>query len=532
MFVAGTSHRSSVRAFCAVGFVAVTLELTGECPAMALTPELEAQVLRLYHAEHWPAGTIASQLHLHRDTVLRVLAQAGLPILSPAPRASQIDPYLPFILDTLARYPRLTASRMYGMVRTRGYAGRPDHFRHLIARHRPRPIAEAYLRLRTLPGEECQVDWGHFGHLQIGRARRPLMGFVMVLSWSRQIFLRFFLDARLENFLRGHVAAFDAWGAVPRVALYDNLKSAVLERRGDAIRFNPNLLALAGHYRFEPRPVAVARGNEKGRVERAIRYIRDAFFAGRHFADLDDLNAQARTWAEGPAAERRCPEETALTVKTAFAQEQGRLLPLPETPFLTDEVKAVSAGKTPYVRFDLNDYSIPHTAVQQTLTVAATLQQVRILDGQTLLATHPRSFDRAQQIEIPDHLAALVHHKRQASAQRATDRLVKAIPASQELLRQAAERGEPLGRIARTLTEWLDRYGVAELSAAIDEALAHCVPHPNAVRLALERQRQVRQAPPPLGVALPEHLRRRDIPVRPHRLTGYDHLLETPDDDQ
>ena len=224
---------------------------------MALSPEHEAQILRYYHAERWRIGTIAVQLGLHRDTVARVLAQAGLPRHGPVQRASAIDPYLPFIHDTLAQFPRLTAARLYDMVRARGYPGRPDHFRHLIARHRPRPSAEAYLRLRTLPGEQAQVDWGHFGHLTIGRARRPLMAFVMVLSWSRQIYLRFFLDARMENFLRGHVGAFECWGAVPRIALYDNLKSAVLERCGNAIRFHPTLLALAGHYRFEPRPVAV-----------------------------------------------------------------------------------------------------------------------------------------------------------------------------------------------------------------------------------------------------------------------------------
>ena len=155
--------------------------------------------------------------------------------------------------------------------------------------------------------EQAQVDWGHFGQLEIGRARRPLMAFVMVLSHSRQIFLRFYLDARMENFLRGHVDAFDALGGVPRVLLYDNLKSAVLERRGEAIRFHPTLLEFAGHYRFEPRPVAVARGNEKGRVERAIRYVRDAFFAARSFTDMDDLNAQAAAWCNGIAADRRCP---------------------------------------------------------------------------------------------------------------------------------------------------------------------------------------------------------------------------------
>ena len=211
---------------------------------MSLNPETEAQILRYHHAERWPVGTIARQLNLHRDSIARVLAQAGLPAIKRIHRPSAVDPYLPFILETLEQFPRLRASRLYMMVKARGYPGRPDHFRHLIARHRPRPKREAFLRLRTLPGEQMQVDWGHFGHLEIGKARRPLMAFVAVLSYSRQIFLRFYLGAHMENFLRGHVDAFSAWGGIPRVALYDNLKSAVLERQGTLIRFNPTLLAL------------------------------------------------------------------------------------------------------------------------------------------------------------------------------------------------------------------------------------------------------------------------------------------------
>jgi transposase len=230
---------------------------------MTIPPEVEAQILRLHHVEKWLRGTIARQLHVHHGTVTRVLAQAGLPKIDGRQRPSKVDPYLPLILETLKKYPKLTASRLFVMVCERGYKGSPDHFRHLIACVRPRPHAEAYLRRRTLAGEESQADWAMFDHLTIGRARRRLMAFVLVLSYSRQIFLRFFLDARMENFLRGHVAAFTAWNGSSRVVLYDNLRSAVLERHGDAIRFHPTLLSFAAHYRFEPRPVAVARGNEK-----------------------------------------------------------------------------------------------------------------------------------------------------------------------------------------------------------------------------------------------------------------------------
>jgi len=485
---------------------------------------LEAQILRHHFVEQWGVNTIARQLGIHHTTVDRVLAQAGLPKAERARRASIVDPYHPLILETLAQYPTLTAARLLAMARARGYPGGASQFRAHVAQLRPRRPAEAYLRLKTLPGEQAQVDWGHFGHVQIGRARRPLMAFVMVLSFSRQIFLRFYLDQRMDNFLRGHVAAFAALGGAARVLLYDNLRSAVLERRGSAIRFHPTLLDLSAHYRFEPRPVAPARGNEKGRVERAIRYIRGNFFAGRDWTDLDDLNAQAADWCRGPSAQRPCPEDATRTVAEAFAQEQTHLIALPDNPYPTEERLVVHVGKTPYVRFDGNDYSVPHTHVRRSLTVAASLTTVRVLDGATVIAQHPRSFDQGQQIEDPAHIADLVAAKRAAAAHRGLDRLAHAAPASQALLHQAAARGTPLTRATRELVELLDAYGAAELEQAIAEALAHDVPHPNAVRQALERRREQREQPPPLTLTLPDNDKVRGIVVRPAALASYDQL--------
>jgi transposase len=493
---------------------------------MTTRPEVRAQILRYYHAEKWPVGTIAKQLGVHHATVSKVLIRAGLPRILEYTRKSIADPYVPFIKEMLDKYPNLTATRLHAMARERGYPGGVAHFRYIVSLYRPRPPAEAYLRLRTLPGEQAQIDWAHFGHVVIGRARRPLMAFVMVLSYSRAIYLHFFLDARVENFLRGHLGAFEAFGGVPRVLLYDNLRSAVLERQGDAIRFNPALLDFAAHYHFEPRPVAVARGNEKGRVERAIQYCRTAFWPARSFGDLDDLNAQAAAWCRGEAADRRCPEDRTRTVREVAAEETALLMALPDNPWPVVERREVSVGKTPYVRFDLNDYSVPHTHVRRTLTVLAEPQSLRIVDGQEVLATHLRSYDKGAQIEAPEHIEALVERKRQGRRHRATDRLAQAAPASRDLLVRAAERGDNIGAITSTLTKLLDRYGAAELQIAILDALERGVPHPNAVRQVLQRRRDERGQPPPVAIILPPHVQARDKPVRTGSLDIYDRLVK------
>jgi transposase len=496
-----------------------------------IPPERAAEILRLYHAEQWKPGTIARQIGVHHTTVRRVLAEAGQAPGLLSARPSLADPFVPLIRTTLEKYPTLRASRLYAMVRSRGYRGGPDHFRHIVALHRPRPVAEAYLRLRTLPGEQGQVDWGYFGKLKIGRAERALWGFVMVLSYSRHIFLRFFFGNAMANFLRGHVAAFDAWTGVPRVLLYDNLKSAVLERVGQAIHFNPTLLELAAHYRFEPRPVAVARGNEKGRVERAIRYIRDSFFAAREFSDLADLNTQATAWCEQVAAARLCPEDRSRRVHEVFADERERLLALPDNPFPCDERAPIAIRRTPYVRFDLNDYSVPHPYVRRTVEVHATLECVRVVDGTQVIATHPRSWGKGEQIESAEHVADLVTFKRAARHHRGLDRLHHACANAPAFFAALAERHGNLGAATTGLTKLLDLHGAGAVDDALAAALQAQAPHLPAVRQILEQARHAQSQPPPIPVALPEDPRLRDIVVHPHALRTYDHIRTEPEDD-
>jgi len=458
-----------------------------------ISPQLAAEIRRLFEIEGWRRNTIARHLGVHHGTVTRVLAREGLGPPQPRRRASMLDPYLPFVREIFERYPELPASVLWEMVTKRGYPGGSDHFRHRIALLglRPRKAPEAFFALRTLPGEQAQVDWAHFGSHKVQGGERRLYAFVMVLSYSRALFFRFFYDARLPSFLSGHVGAFSVFGGCARCLLYDNLKSVVIERQGSAIRFHPRILELADYYGFDPRPVAPRRGNEKGRVERAIGYLRKSFFPLRR-------------------------------VEQAYLEERSHLLKLPPEPFPCHERVGREAHRTPYVAFDANRYSIPCDRVARPLEVAADPDRVRVFDRHELIAEHTRSWDRGQVIEEPEHTEELRRTKRKARRHRQQDRLLRAVPLAEKLLAALAERQRRLASSVSRLLELLDEAGPVELEAAIEEALECGSPHPETVRLILDRRRHKRGLRPALPIHLPTEAKIPDLTVRPHLLTDYD----------
>lgn len=499
---------------------------------------LYARIRRLYYAEHWRVGTIATELGVHHSTVERAIELHRFGRAARSVRPSILDPYKPFIERVLDKHPRLRATRLYDMLRERGYAGSAVQVRRYIATVRPRAKAEAFLRLQTMPGEQAQVDWGHFGKVSVGAARRSLSCFVMVLSWSRAMYARFALDQTLESFLRGHVEAFDALGGVARQILYDNLKSVVIEREGQHVVFHPRILEAAGHYHFAPQPCAPYRGNEKGKVERTIQYLRHAFFAARQFDDVADLNAQLAQWIERVAHARPVPgDPERRTVAQALALERERLLPLPEHPLPTDRVVAISSGKQPYVRFDLNDYSIPHDRIRTSLSLMASETRVRIADATgTVVAAHERSYDRGQVIEDPAHIRALARTKRAARELRGRDRLRHLSASADAFLDELARRGERISGHVSWLLRLGDRYGADELEAAITEALERGAVAAASVAHLLDSRARRRRQPPPIDVVLPNDPRVRDLRVTPHALDDYDTLatddLKEESDDQ
>jgi hypothetical protein len=301
----------------------------------------------------------------------------------------------------------------------------------------------------------------------------------------------------------------------------------VLERRGDQIHFNPRLLELAAHYHCVPRPCQVRAGNQKGRVERAIRYVRDSFWAGRVFTTLAECNRQALVWRDEVAHQRPWPDDSARTVAQAFREEQPRLLPLPLHLFNTDRIETVRSRKTIYVRFDQNDYSIPPEAVGRPLTLLASDTEVRILDGTAEIARHHRSYDRQRVILDPAHEQALLRTKRKALHSTRAGRLALAVPESEALLERAFAQGESAARQTAQLLRLLDLYGVAALRHAIREALERNTPRASSVAFLLRRHH--RSAPPALDLS--RHPEAQALDVRPHDLETYDELAHPRDDD-
>ena len=490
--------------------------------------ETVARIRHLHYAEHWPVGTIAAELGLHHETVEGALREETR--TKPAARPSRFDPFVGFAREMLEKYPRLRATRLWQMLRQRGCTLSVRQVRDKVRQLRPAP-REAFLVRRTFPAEEGQVDWASFGHVTIGAARRALSAFVLTLTYSRWIFLRFFLDQSLENFLRGHVYAFADLQGCPRHLLYDNLRSAVAQRHGNAVRFNARLLELASHYHFAPRACAPARGSEKGAVERSVRYIRDSFFAARSFTTIDDLNRQALVWRDEIAGARRWIGDDRKTVAEAFREEAAQLLTLPAHPFETDLVTQVHTDKKIYVRFDLNDYSIPPDKVGRPLTLVVSETGVRVLDGEAEIARHARCWDRHRKIDDPAHIEALLAEKQRAHGSTPNSRLTGAVPQAEAVIEACFKRGESIWAVTQKLLLLLDDYGAAELRTAVAEALARHTPHVGSIVFLLAKRRRAAQR----RISLPVDLSRRpdlkDLYVKPHSPETYDELTRRDDDD-
>lgn len=488
---------------------------------MTIPLSLAAEIRRLYYAEHWRIGTIAAQLHVHHETVRRVLGLRPADTPGPHPkRPALLEPFADFIADQLARYPRLRATRIFDMLVERGYTGSVRTVRRHLARVRPKSAAAVYLRLDPMPGEQAQIDWAYLGKLPVSGGERALWVFLMVLSYCRAIWGELVLDLSADSLRRSLVRAVTWFGGSTRQWLFDNPRTVVLARHADAARFQPDLLELSAAYCVQLRLCGVRKAHEKGRVERAVRYLRDRHFAGRTITSIQSGNEQLLRFLSTTSLARPHPTVPGRTVGEVLQQERERLLPLPATAPTTDLVRPVAIDKTACFRFDTNTYSVPPEHACQTLILAASDNSVRVIDATREVACHQRCWGRRQLVEDPVHRAAVLQHKRAAADLKGRDRLRAVCPQIDQLYAIWLDSGHNLGSLTARALKLLDLYGEDLFAAAVTELLARGLRDLGALGQICEQRRRAADRPVPLDVPLSSHVPDRD--VIPHPLEDYD----------
>ena len=484
-----------------------------------LSAATQAEILRLAYAERWALSKIARELRVHRATVRAVVRRRSVALTrAPArPRTTVLTPFTIRVQTLLGQDPTRSAVNILQVVRSEGYRGGISALRRLVHRLRPGPTHEAFVPLSFAPGEVAQIDWGEFGDVfGIGR---QVHAFVLVLCYSRLLTLVFTFSQTLEAFLRCHEQAFAFVGGVVRECWYDNAATVVAERAGKLVRFHPRFLAYAGHHRFRPVACNVGKGNEKGRVEDAIKYLRSNFWPGRTFRDLADLNAQAQAWRDGIANQRE-HRVTRKLPALLVAEERPALLPLGE-PYDTDEVRSVVVPPNFRVAFDGNRYSVPWRLVGKPLTLRADAETVTLWYGTHRVARHARGWRRGVEVVLPAHADGLFATKPGAQAHWQVEAVQALGPAATQYL-------DCIRAGTRSLRAELDHllllttlYGPAPVEAALAACLAQAIVGSHQVEQWLRLQDTPPVAPPPLTLADP---RLTVPPVRPN-LQRYDVLL-------
>lgn len=411
----------------------------------------------------------ARALGLHPRTVAKwANVTQYRPRATPA-RASLLDSYKGLVVRWLDTHP-YSAQQIFQRLREQGFAGGVTIVKDYVRTIRPRP-REAFLKLHFAPGECGQVDWGEFGTISVGSTQRRLSIFVMLLCHSRMMYLEFTVSQTMEFFLGCHEHAFAAFGGVPSRLIVDNLKSAVLQRVvGEAPVFNPKFLDFSRHWGFEISACNPRRGNEKGRVENAIGYVKKNFLNGLELPDFAALQPAAQLWVD-TVANLRVHGETHQRPVDLFIEERPKLQALNPAGFDLGQVRTVRATNQFRVALDSNAYSVPSRYANQRLTLKAYPDRVCIYHQDQLVARHRRCMDRHQDIEDPEHPRELLTQRKRASEQQLLVRFLALSPRAQAYYEGLeAKRGSPRAH-ARKILALAQIHGTEAVVRALDDGL-------------------------------------------------------------
>lgn len=353
---------------------------------------------------------VAKKLGISRGTVSKYWNATNLELGQPcySGRSQLIDPYKDYITERLENYPELSARRLYKEIKKKGFKGSERTVRRHVQTMRPAKHRE-YKPFETLPGEQAQVDWGHFGSIDIEGERYKLYAFVFTLCWSRANYIEFVTRLDMASFLTSLYRALEYIGGVPREILFDNAKVVVSERVGNIVRFSEDLLHFALAYGFTPRACWTYDAESKGKVESQVKYVRRGFFYAREFKNLADLNQQARKWCD-TEANMRIHGTTGEIPWLQLQQEQPHLKTLPEKRNMPFVLQKRSVTRTSLISVDGNKYSVPSRWARGTVYFRKYEKHLELLSGQQVVGTIPLQEGRGRRFirdeHYPDHQKA------------------------------------------------------------------------------------------------------------------------------
>jgi transposase len=497
-----------------------------------MNAELWATIRRLYEVDKLSKSAIAQRLNIHRWTVRRALASTGGPPQNKPrhrPGPAKIDSYKGYLQERLQAYPELSAAKLLKEIQRQGYSGSYTLLKNYLQTIRPQKSPQAFLRIETLPGEFAQVDWANVGSITIGNTRRRLSCFVMVLSFSRMLYLEFTLSQCLEDFIACHINAFKFFGGVVKKINYDNLKTVVLLREGALIYFQPRFMDFAGTFLFEPVICGVRKAWEKGKVESQIKYARSAFLAGREIISWYGLQQEANEWRDNEA-NCRIHGTTKEMPTNRFVQESQFLQSLPAQDYDCSIVRSVESSKQALVHFDSNRYSVPyHWANKKALTLKATSHEVRIFENTRLLATHPRCYEKYRVLENPAHYEGLLAERKKARTAKLTEAFMAIHPDCEHYLKGLMASELHLPSHLEKILDMVRLYGRSDVVSAILRALSFSAFNASYIQNIILQERAARNLSEPQPITLTKKPQWTKVTVEQPDLSLYDELFQTED---
>jgi len=426
------------------------------------------KLMHLKHHQGLSAAQIADDLAVDVRTVRKWLVRKGFAPRTGGRRDSKLDPFKREIGRLLEAHP-YSAMQIYQRICQQGFTGGYTIVKDYVRKVRPVRV-RAFLTLAFAPGECAQVDWGSFGTVAVGTTVRRLSFFVMVLCYSRMMYVQFTVSQTMEHFLDCHQNAFEYFGAVPKRIMVDNLKSAVLKRIvGQAPVFNPRYLDFAAHCGFDISACNVGKGNEKGRVENGVGYVKKNLLAGLDIPVFTALAPAARHWLD-TVANVRIHGETREEPTVLFEKERPCLNRLPLRRYDVATVYPVRATNQFRVAIDTNRYSVPAEYASRALIAKLSPEWICIYHDDHLIARHGRCYDRHQDIEDPDHPKQLLLWRKKAREQKIVMRFLSLSPRAAGYYQKLEQRRMNPYHHVQKIVALSEIYGAEAVARALEDA--------------------------------------------------------------